>query len=409
MLKLLLFFIPFFALSNVFHVGKNQNYHTIKSAISVAKNGDTILVEKGTYREGNISITKPLVLIGKNLPVIDGQLKYEIFSFRANHIILKGFRIINSGKDEVKNIGAVRLYDSKYSIIKDNIFENNYFAITIQRGYRCLIENNKISTKRGTSQENIGDGIHAWVSEELWIKHNYITGHKDGIYLEKVKKSFIYRNKSVANQRYGLHFMFSDDDVYSGNIFENNNAGVAVMYSQNVGMSHNYFINNWGDGVYGLLLKDISYSKISNNHFISNTTAVLMDGATKIDLKNNQFEQNGWALKINSNCMENRLVHNNFMANTFDVSTNGSLVLNTFKNNFWDQYSGYDLDKNQIGDVPYHPLSLYAVLSENNPVVMLLYHTFFVDLLDRTEKIVPSITPENFVDETPAMKPNNII
>lgn len=181
------------------------------------------------------------------------------------------------------------------------------------------------------------------------------------------------------------------------------------MYSQNVGMSHNYFINNWGDGVYGLLLKDISYSKISNNHFISNTTAVLMDGATKIDLKNNQFEQNGWALKINSNCMENRLVHNNFMANTFDVSTNGSLVLNTFKNNFWDQYSGYDLDKNQIGDVPYHPLSLYAVLSENNPVVMLLYHTFFVDLLDRTEKIVPSITPENFVDETPAMKPNNII
>jgi nitrous oxidase accessory protein len=27
--------------------------------------------------------------------------------------------------------------------------------------------------------------------------------------------------------------------------------------------------------------------------------------------------------------------------------------------NYWDKYEGYDLDKNKIGDIPYHPLSLY--------------------------------------------------
>ena len=106
--------------------------------------------------------------------------------------------------------------------------------------------------------------------------------------------------------------------------------------------------------------------------------------------------------------MENRLMNNNFENNTFDVSTSGSLVMNSFRNNYWDKYEGYDLDKDKIGDVPFHPLSLYAVLAEKNSMIMLLYRTFFVEILDRSEKLVPSLTPENFVDEQPMMKPNKI-
>ncbi len=403
MFRLVLLFFPLFLFSNVLKVGKNEQYKTIKEAVAAAKSGDSILVYAGNYKEGNINITKPLSLIGIGRPVLDGEMKYEILSFRANQIRLKGFRIINSGEDDVLNIGAVRLYDSHFSTIEDNIFENNYFGIYIQRGYRCLIQNNKITSTRAKSQERTGDGIHAWVSEEIWIKNNYIEGHKDGIYLEKVIGSYIYGNHSKKNLRYGLHFMFANDNVYVKNIFDNNNAGVAVMYSNNVGMVGNQFINNWGDANYGLLLKDINFSKIKNNKFSNNTTAIFLDSATKIDFYNNDFENNGWGMKINSNCMENKIINNNFVNNTFDVSTTGSATMNDFKKNYWDKYEGYDLDKDKIGDIPFHPLSLYAVLVENNPAVMLLFRTFFVDLLDRTERIIPSITPVNFVDEQPLM------
>lgn len=403
MFRLFLLFFPLFLFSNVLKVGKNEQYKTIKEAVAAAKSGDSILVYAGIYKEGNINITKPLSLIGIGRPVLDGEMKYEILSFRANQIRLKGFKIINSGEDEVLNIGAVRLYDSHFSTIEDNIFENNYFGIYIQRGYRCLIQNNKITSTRATSQEGTGDGIHAWVSEEIWIKNNYIEGHKDGIYLEKVIGSYIYGNHSKKNLRYGLHFMFANDNVYVKNIFDNNNAGVAVMYSNNVGMVGNQFINNWGDANYGLLLKDINFSKIKNNRFSNNTTAIFLDSATKIDFYNNDFENNGWGMKINSNCMENKIINNNFVNNTFDVSTTGSATMNDFKKNYWDKYEGYDLDKDKIGDIPFHPLSLYAVLVQNNPAVMLLFRTFFVDLLDKTEKIIPSITPVNFVDEQPLM------
>lgn len=404
MFRILFLFLPVFFFSNVLRVGKDAQFKTIKQAVAASQSGDSILVESGVYKEGNISIEKPLSLIGIGRPVLDGELKYEILSFHASNIVLKGFKIINSGQDEIKNIGAVRLYDSHFSTIANNIFENNYFGIYIQRGYKCLIENNRITSSRSKSQEGIGDGIHAWVSEEIWIKNNYIEGHKDGIYLEKVINSYIYRNFSKRNLRYGLHFMSSNDCVYVNNTFDNNNAGVAVMYSNNVGMVGNSFINNWGDANYGLLLKDISFSKIKHNRFSNNTIAIFMDGATKVDFFKNTLENNGWAMKINSNCMENKVINNNFINNTFDVGTSGSMTMNDFKKNYWDKYEGYDLDKDKIGDVPFHPLSLYAVLVENNPAIMLLFKTFFVDLLDKTEKIIPSLTPENFVDSEPLMK-----
>ena len=404
MFRILFLFFPVLIFSNVLRVGKNEQFKTIQQAVAASKSGDSILVESGIYREGNINITKPLTLIGIGRPVLDGEMMHEILSFRAHHIVLKGFKIINSGQDEIKNIGAIRLYDSHFSVIANNIFENNYFGIYIQRGYRCLIENNRITSSRSKSQEGIGDGIHAWVSQEIWIKNNYIEGHKDGIYLEKVTDSYIYRNFSKKNLRYGLHFMSSNDCVYVNNTFDNNNAGVAVMYSNNVGMAGNSFINNWGDANYGLLLKDISFSKIKQNRFSNNTIAIFMDGATKVDFFRNNFEDNGWAMKINSNCMENKFINNNFINNTFDVGTSGTMAMNDFKRNFWDKYEGYDLNKDKVGDVPFHPLSLYAVLVENNPAIMLLFKTFFVDLLDKTEKIIPSLTPENFKDEEPLMK-----
>lgn len=408
MFRILFLLLPIFAFSKTLKVGKNEQYRSIQQAVAAAQSGDSILVEKGIYKEGTINIEKPLSLIGIGRPVIDGEMKGEIITIYSDNVLIKGFKLINSGRDEIKSIAAIHIYSSSNSVIEQNIIENNYFGIYVQRGYRCLIANNKITTNRGTSQENIGDGIHLLGSAEIWVKNNFVSGHKDGIYLEKNKKCFVFKNLSRKNLRYGLHFMFSNDSVYTGNVFDNNGAGVAVMYALNVSMYSNRFINNWGDSVYGLLLKEISYSKIKGNSFENNTTAVYADGATKIDFYNNHFEDNGWALKINANCMENRVVQNNFINNTFDVSTNGSTVMNDFKQNYWDKYEGYDLNKDKIGDVPFHPLSMYSVLVEQNPPVILLFRTFFVDLLDRTEKVIPSLTPESFVDEEPLMRPSKI-
>ncbi|MGB5006763.1 MAG: nitrous oxide reductase family maturation protein NosD, partial [Ferruginibacter sp.] len=96
---------------------------------------------------------------------------------------------------------------------------------------------------------------------------------------------------------------------------------------------------------------------------------------------------------------------NNFRNNTFDVGTNGSLVLNTFSKNFWDKYDGYDLNRDKLGDIPYRPVSLYAMIIEQNPPAMILFRSLMTALLDKTERILPSLTPENLQDKQPLMKP----
>jgi nitrous oxidase accessory protein len=102
------------------------------------------------------------------------------------------------------------------------------------------------------------------------------------------------------------------------------------------------------------------------------------------------------------------LTENNFQRNTFDVSTNGSLVLNRFHRNYWDKYEGYDINKDHIGDVPYHPLSIFSVIVEKMPAVMILYRSFIVALMDKSEKIIPTLTPGNFIDEEPFMRAHSL-
>ena len=89
------------------------------------------------------------------------------------------------------------------------------------------------------------------------------------------------------------------------------------------------------------------------------------------------------------------------------MATNGSLVLNKFYNNYWDKYEGYDMNKDGFGDVPYHPVSMYSMIVEQNPSSLMLLRSFMVSLLDKAEKAIPSLTPENLVDNKPMMKPNN--
>ena len=385
-------------------IGKMQAAKTIQQGLLLAADGDTVLVEPGHYHEKNIVINKFIFFIGINHPVLDGDHTYEIISIKANGVLVDGFKVIHSGISSIEDYAGIKIYSCRDVVIRNNILEDTFFGIYTQYGTNCTIEKNTLVSFSKEEQQS-GNGIHCWKADSMRIIANNITGHRDGIYFEFVTNSIIWRNISEKNMRYGLHFMFSNNDAYISNVFKNNGAGVAVMFSNHVKMIHNYFEENWGDGAYGLLLKEISDSYIETNHFVKNTAGIFMEGASRIQVEKNVFEANGWALKIQASCMDVTVVHNNFKGNTFDVGTNGSLVLNSFNNNYWDKYEGYDLNRDKLGDIPYRPVSLYAMIIEQNPPAMILFRSLMTSLLDKTEKILPSLTPENLKDEHPLMKP----
>ncbi|MCK5278011.1 MAG: right-handed parallel beta-helix repeat-containing protein, partial [Cyclobacteriaceae bacterium] len=241
---------------------------------------------------------------------------------------------------------------------------------------------------------------------DILIEKNQISGHRDGIYFEFVENSKIIENISENNIRYGLHFMFSNYDDYIGNTFKNNGTGVAVMFSDHIIMKNNHFVDNWGTSNYGLLFKEIYDGELSGNIFRNNTIAIFADGSNRIKIINNEFRSNGWAMNIFSSCMDNEIAYNNFISNTFDLTTNGGKNYNDYHDNYWDQYAGYDLDKDGVGDVPYRPVRLFSYLIGKVPESIILLRSFFIDMINIAEKVAPVLTPQSLMDERPKMKLN---
>src|SRR6185437_16144996 len=224
------------------------------------------------------------------------------------------------GRAETEDLAGVLIEDSyKVSVINNKLDDTN-FGIYSQHSSNCVIKNNQIKSY-ATNEVQSGNGIHCWRSDSLLIIGNDITGHRDGLYFEFVTNSLVWRNRSHDNIRYGIHFMFSHHDTYVSNIFEENESGVAVMYTNHIRMYNNYFLNNWGGAAYGILLKDITDAEISGNHFTKNTTALHMEGCSRNNFYKNTFLNNGYALKIQASCDDNAFYENNFMGNTFDVGT----------------------------------------------------------------------------------------
>ena len=402
-LLIILFFISYHSYGRKIVVGKDQLYTSLRSAVQITAPGDTIILMKGVYKEGNIIINKSIKVIGIGGPILDGENKYEILTVSGNGILIKGIHFKNSGYSSMNDYASINLVDSRDARIENNTISNAFFAIHVGNTRNSIITGNNIWGNAKMEQTS-GNGIHLWKCDSMVVKGNNITGHRDGIYFEFVTNSIIHGNNSYKNIRYGLHFMFSNNDAYLENIFRDNGAGVAVMYSHHVLMINNEFRHNWGANAYGLLLKEISDATIGKNTFDRNTMGIFMEGTNRVNVRMNKFENNGWALKIQASCSDNAIELNNFQGNTFDVATNGSLMMNRFHQNYWDKYEGYDLNRDRIGDIPFHPVSMYSMIVEQNPHTLILLRSFMVSLLDKAEKAIPSLTPEFLIDAKPLMK-----
>ena len=383
-----------------------RSFTSLSEAVSYASDGDTVWVDGGEHTDTPLLIEQQIALIGLNNPVIDAQHQGEVIRVKANNVLIEGFTITGSESSHIRDNAAIRFDRVTDGIVRNNILDDNFFGIYLARAHRTQVLDNKL-TAYGTREATSANGIHAWYTNDILIRGNTIKGHRDGIYLEYVEDSEIIRNEAEGNIRYGLHFMFSNDCVYNGNTFRNNGAGTAVMYSENVDMHYNLFLDNWGSSSYGMLLKDMRDSRITHNQFIRNTAAIRIDGSSRMEVENNRFRENGWAIRILANSPDNHFTKNDFINNAFDVATNSRRAYSTFDKNYWSHYSGYDLDGDGYGDVPYRPVRLFSLIVEQNATALILLRSIFIDLLDIAERVVPVLTPETLIDENPLMKEVN--
>lgn len=378
---------------------------TVQAAIDNAEEYDTIVIKKGTYKAHNILVNKPLTIIGENHPVIDGGQKGEVITIVSDDVTIDGLLIANVGTSYTADFAAIRVKKSKNFVIQNLILKNLFFGIYLEKARDGKVYNNKI-VGDAVQEYSSGNGIQLWYCKNITIEKNHVSNVRDGIYLEFSDDCLIKNNRSQENLRYGLHFMFSNNDTYQENVFEKNGAGVAVMFSKNIKMLHNKFKNNWGTASYGLLLKEINDAEITGNTFEQNTIGINIEGSNRIVYQHNNFVRNGWAMKVRGACYNNHFIENNLLYNVFDLTYSSKANDNIFDRNYWSNYSGYDLNSDNIGDVPHRPVTLFSYVANKTPESIVLIRSLFVDIINFSEKVSPVFTPVDILDHNPSMKKN---
>ena len=201
------------------------HYPTISEAIKFAKDGDTVYVLNGTYKEDYIQVDKSIKLIGENKfsTIIEGNVVLI-----GNNTELKHFNIT---KIFPKHFGgyAVLLHKASNVIIEDNIIQCNsgagiYFQtdpgpppknITIRENY--ILWSN-ISWWEGILAFGIEIGFQGGeLSSDVKILNNKIYGWPGyAIYIFSYGKNEIVNNTIVGPN--GIIFNFPE----GGNIFRGN-------------------------------------------------------------------------------------------------------------------------------------------------------------------------------------------
>ena len=92
----------------------------LRQGIKTAKDGDTVLLNKGVYKEGNIIIDKSIYLIGINAPVLDGESKNEILTLTGKNIVIKGIHFANAGYSSMNDYAAIKIIDATNILIENN-------------------------------------------------------------------------------------------------------------------------------------------------------------------------------------------------------------------------------------------------------------------------------------------------
>jgi len=376
---------------------------TLTAALALARPGATIVVTAGTYKGPTTVVTVPrLLIVGEGWPVLDGEGERELLVVRADSVTVRGLAFANTGVSQMQDRAALRVMESTGCLIDGNRFNDALFAIYLQRTTGCEVRGNDIRAA-GLEETRNGNGVHLWHSPETRVIDNTIRGQRDGIYFEFSDGSLAQGNVSEGNRRYGLHFMFSDSCRYERNTFKGNGAGVAVMYSKHVVMDGNAFLDATGGGAYGLLLKEITDGALVRNRFEGNSTGLLMEGASRLEIRDNDFLRNGWAVRLMADAEDSHFTGNVFAGNAFDVATNSRTLRSDFAGNWWDAYRGYDLDRDGSGDVPFRPVRFFALVVERHPEALMMLRSPVTSLLDVAERVFPVLTPA-LADPRPLMR-----
>jgi len=382
----------------------------LQKLIDAAEKNAVIVLEPGTY-SGPAVVTRPLTIDGRGKATIDGGGKGTVIILKTNGATLKNLRLVNSG-DQHNDLDAGVQVRGDFNVVKDNVIEECLFGVDLQQSSNNVVRRNHISSKSDAELGVKGDAIRLWYSRNNKIVDNIITHSRDLVVWYSADN--IISGNRVSDGRYGLHFMYSRYNLVENNQFWRNLVGIFLMYSDSVVVRKNRVFRAQGPAGVGIGFKEASNMEITDNEILYNSTGLYLDVSPFQPDTTNRIYRNTIAFNDTGAKFLNDWTGNHFTDNVFSnnirhvsVSTFASAKRNIWKANYWDDYEGFDQDKDGYGDKPYRLMVYADRIWMDVPDAAFFKGTPILSLFDFMERLAPFTSPLLMLeDKEPRMARN---
>ncbi len=393
----------------------------LQAVLDSAKADDTVTLQPGRYA-GNYKVNTAIHLTGVidaegNRPLINAGGKGSTVTVTVPGVTISNLKFFNYGADSYYLDSGVLLMDGAHDVHIDNCeFHGSGFGIRGDNLNNPKVTRNRIAGNDKMHKLDRGDGIYFKRVNDPYIAHNHFKQVRDGVYLETVHRSIAHDN-FFTDQQYGLHYMYTWDDEAWHNHAEHLDGAWALMSSERIYLHHNTSEHTLD---FGILLNLTHDSRIEANQvrhgrnpngdiaIMTEGKGIFIYGAGGNQIYGNLFADTDTGINLAMGGEGNRIWDNSLMNNTSQVKYVGDKQVewsHEGRGNFWDDYQGWDFNRDGIGDIAHRPNDSLDKLFWIYPEAKLLMDSPVVALLRWVERQFAPANKSGVSDSFPLMEP----
>jgi len=300
---------------------------------------------------------------------------------------------------------AIFITSAKRCKVRHCSITNTLYGIDMKMVTDSIIEKNYISSK-DLDISLRGDGLKIWYSHHNLIKENTIENVRD-VTLTYSNNNRLENNTFLSN-RFATHISLSKDNTLEKNIYRYNSVAMMLMGVKETTVIANSIESSKGAAGIGVLIKGSQQLHFERNVVRYNAEGMFID--TKVNeegmqryIIDNEISYNREAIHFQAVIQNNTITDNRFVANIDDIvkSTEGALTRqNHVERNYWDRYSGFDRDRDNIGDNSYKIYQHADQLWHYNHKVKFFYGAPLMSMLNFLSELAPFVEPVLLLEDT---------
>lgn len=356
--------------------------------------GDAALCLAAGRYAGPVRIERPVTVWGPRDAVLGGGR--TVVTMTAGSLL--GVTIDGTGGSFDALDSAVKISGHDIRVQGVEIVHTVY-GVTVEKSERVAVIGNHIHGDAETALGLRGDTIRVWETHGSTIADNLVEDGRD-VVIWYSSGNRIERNR-ILRGRYGAHFMYSHDNIVRGNELRGGVVGVFAMYSRGLVIDGNVIADAAGAAGMAIGLKESGNLTLEHNQLLHDSIGIYIDTSPlqlgdTLAIRGNTLELDQTAFVFHASAHRMTIEDNDLSDNDAQVRVDGGGTATDieWRGNYFDDYTGYDLDGDGTGDLPYELRSFTGQLMAEHVDLALFRGTPALGLVDAAAHLDPLFQPE---------------